>query len=191
MYESLTFCANINNVSIPYSDVTSWDIIGSNYEYGDSILSQTRVTPIQWPDPPLLDTLWQGAKNYILKPAASALAGFLTGGPAGAAVAGATHIAHQMVTDLSKSNTPQKPVKVLRLPAGSTHSENTKTSQHISKSETKDPVHSGTGGALRGRAMDGGNKSVETSMSGEDVTPSPVPEPMKALSTPDESLVNE
>ncbi|XP_011686539.1 PREDICTED: uncharacterized protein LOC105449216 [Wasmannia auropunctata] len=93
MYESLTYCAPVMNIGIPYSDTTNWYIIGSNYEYGDPALSGLKVTPIQWPGPPLLETLWQGAKNYILKPAASALAGFLTGGPAGAAVAGATHIA--------------------------------------------------------------------------------------------------
>lgn len=47
MYESMTFCANINNVDIPYSDTTMWYIIGSNYEYNDPTLSATRVTPIQ------------------------------------------------------------------------------------------------------------------------------------------------
>lgn len=64
-----------------------------NYDYSDEALFATRLTPIQWPDSPLLETLWQDTKNYILKPAASALAGFLTEGPAGTAIAGATHIA--------------------------------------------------------------------------------------------------
>lgn len=77
MYESLTFCAGINNIEIPYSDPTEWYVLGSNYEYNDPTLAALKVTPIQWPDPPILETLWQGAKNYILKPAASALAGFL------------------------------------------------------------------------------------------------------------------
>lgn len=70
MYESLTFCASTNNINIPYSDPTDWYVIGSNYEYGNPALSILRTTPIQWPDPPVLDILWQGAKNYILKPAA-------------------------------------------------------------------------------------------------------------------------
>lgn len=97
------FCSAIKNIGIPYSDVTTWYVIGSNYDYSDEALFATRLSPIQ-PDSPLLETLWQNAKNYILKPAASALAGFLTGGSAGAAIAGATHIAQQLVTDLERSS---------------------------------------------------------------------------------------
>lgn len=78
MYESLTFCASINNIGISCNEPSQWHITGSNYQYNDPVLSKYSVTSINWPNPPLLDTLWQGAKNYILKPAASALADFLS-----------------------------------------------------------------------------------------------------------------
>lgn len=205
MYESLTFCASTNNIGIPYSDPTEWYIIGSNYEYGDPSLSVLKTTPIQWPDPPILDTLWQGAKNYILKPAASALAGFLTGGPAGAAVAGATHIAHQLVTDLASTKESPRAAeavtraeetakRVLGLSPGSTKVTTEKTIKSTSAAnpttrvagETESPVVKGAKVAALMESERGGSKKDESV-----VSPAPVPEPMKALQTPDESPVNE
>lgn len=67
-----------------------------------------RATPIQWPNSPVLETLWTVAKNYILTPAMSASAGLLTGGPTGTAVAKATYLAHQIVTDLVLSQQKKK-----------------------------------------------------------------------------------
>ncbi|KMQ91419.1 hypothetical protein RF55_8718 [Lasius niger] len=162
--------------------------------------SALKTTPIQWPDPPILDALWQGAKNYILKPAASALAGFLTGGPAGAAVAGATHIAHQLVTDLASTKESPKATeavvraeetakKVLGLPAGSTKATTTKTIQPTSKSTDmtkEEAVKKGNEvAALMEPEKSGGNvtgKQEETKTES-----SPVPEPPKTLQTPDKS----
>lgn len=97
MYESMTFCAPVENIGIPYSDNTTWYVYGSNYIYNDPILSGTKTSPIQWPDPPTIESMWNTAKNFILKPAASALVGFLTGGPAGAAVAGGTTLGKEIV----------------------------------------------------------------------------------------------
>lgn len=115
MYESVTFCASIQNIGrIPYDSVSTWYVIGSNYDYGDALSYELRTTNISLPDPPLLDTFWQGAKNYILKPAASALVGFLTGDPAGAAVTGATHIAHQLVANLTTPKETSKATEAKR-----------------------------------------------------------------------------
>lgn len=100
MYESMTFCCPVSNIGIPYADVNTWYVYGSNYIYKDPVLSGTKVSPIQWPDPPTIENMWNTAKNYILKPAASALVGFLTGGPAGAAISAGGAIAKQTVQDL-------------------------------------------------------------------------------------------
>lgn len=206
MYESLTFCANINNVGIPYSDPTEWYIIGSNYEYNDMALAMAKTSPIQWPDPPMLETLWLGAKNYILKPAASALAGFLTGGPTGAAVAGATHIAQQLVADLEKpaataaTTAVAKPVqqqtveetakKILGVPvSGTTEKEKLKTDPPTpkptspkTKSKTANPDKSS---APMTQGKDGGKENTQS-------TPDiPVPEPTKSAQATEIGPINE
>lgn len=113
MYESMTFCANIRTMGLSYQFPTQWYIIRSPYTYGDVQWSGINISPIAWPDPPLLNEIWTTAKNYILKPAASALAGFLTGGPVGAVVGGGTKLLTQAVDDLTaskpKSDQKQEP----------------------------------------------------------------------------------
>lgn len=207
MYESLTFCASVNNIGIPYSDRTDWYVIGSNYEYSDPELAVCKVTPINWPDPPLLDTLWQGAKNYILKPAASALAGFLTGGPTGAAIAGASHIAQQLVTDLSSPETATKASeaiskaemsakKVLGLKEEPTRTSTTKTVQPTSKPAKLEEKISSKEAKQTGErvaALMSQAKATESQNTKKEVTPdaTPVSEPLKTLASPEESPVNE
>lgn len=216
MYESMTFCASINNIGIPYSDPTEWYVIGSNYEYGDPSLSKINVTPIQWPDPPLLDTLWEGAKNYILKPAASALAGFLTGGPTGAAIAGASHIAQQLVTDLSKPETKDKNTeavtkaeeaakKVLGVNPTPTKADTSKTIKEKLAPATVTSAEAKAKGEAIAKQMaavkqaaqappTGIKPTDQTTTTAKTVVTAPeekVPEPLKALKTPDETPVNE
>lgn len=112
-YESLTLCPQINTLGLSYTEPTVWYVIGSNYYSSDADFFDIRVSKIMWPDPPLLETLWNGAKNYILKPAASALTGLFAEGPIGALVSGVGHIAQQVATDLNASKeTTQKITEV-------------------------------------------------------------------------------
>ncbi|BAU58961.1 capsid protein [Camponotus nipponicus virus] len=184
MYESLTACLAETNLGIDYSDGNTWYVLDSLYNMGDPKWERTRVSPIQWPDPPLLDTLWQGAKNYILKPAASALAGFLTGGPAGAAVAGATHIAHQLVTDLSTEKTGTKAREAVT------------RAEHAAKSVlglNPTPLVPKTQPTVKQSVKKEGETGGEARTEGMKTHTPVVPpqEPMKALETADESPVND
>lgn len=61
----------------------------------DRELLTPKVNPLLYPHPPLLDSIWQGAKNCILRPALSALAGFTTAGPVESVLARATHVAER------------------------------------------------------------------------------------------------
>lgn len=205
MYESMTATLPESPIGTPYIDKTTWYVNNSNYEYNDEAWSQTKVTPIQWPDPPLLETLWTGAKNYILKPAASALAGFLTGGPAGAAVAGATHIAHQLVTDLAPEKQAPKATeavsaaeiaakKVLGIQSAPITPNPSKTVQPKPESTKKpEPVQtltakvSNTLSPTQTIPASALQETKGTVDSGKIVPP----EPEKTLNTPDESPVNE
>lgn len=215
MYESLTFCAGIQNLGVPYSDVNDWYILYSNYEYGDPVLAEIKVTPIQWPDPPLIDTLWQGAKNYILKPAASALAGFLTGGPTGAAIAGASHIAQQVITDLTGTPVSKtSPTIAKKQEEGKKSEESKKPAQDGKTTTQKEPA--GTSTKAQPTTKPTTDKVVPVLVTAQkQVTPvqpttppvqpptggktqvenpstiTSVPEPLKVLSTPDESPANE
>lgn len=108
MYSSQTLCPLVNDTGVPYIDPTKWIVVGSAYEYNDESVYGVRISPIAWPDPPVLDTLWSGAKNYILKPVTSALAGFLTGGSTGAAIAAGTQLAHQIITDTASKDQESK-----------------------------------------------------------------------------------
>ncbi|KAK1137400.1 hypothetical protein K0M31_001911 [Melipona bicolor] len=77
MYESMTTCVNVQVYPIMYLPMCS---------------------TIEWPDPPLIDTLWTRAKNYLLK---SALTSFLTGGVSGALIAGSAAVANQLVRSVT------------------------------------------------------------------------------------------
>lgn len=158
----------------------------------DPNIYQLKAGPVQWPDPPVLKTLWRVQKNYILKPAMSTLAGFLIEGPAGAAVAGATHVAHQIVTDLANSDQEPKAraavtavekaaKRTLGLPLTQLNPETSKTTVVPYKKELM--------------MEENPSNSLEHSkipMSIDTTTPKlSVPAPPTIKQIPDESLVNE
>lgn len=75
-------------------------VLYSRMEAGNHDMTATRVTDIQYPDPISLESIISAAKNYLLYPALSAVLGFMSGGPTGAVVAGASHVISQAVKDL-------------------------------------------------------------------------------------------
>lgn len=66
------------------------------------------MSTIQYPGPFTLKSLIEGAKNYLLYPALSALDGYATGGSAGAVVVGASTVASQLVKDLTSGPNQEK-----------------------------------------------------------------------------------
>ncbi|CAG4957136.1 unnamed protein product [Parnassius apollo] len=67
-------------------------ILFSRMDSSNSDMTAIKVTDIQYPDPISLDSIISAAKNYLVYPALSAVLGFITGGPTGAVVAGASHV---------------------------------------------------------------------------------------------------
>ncbi|CAG4957148.1 unnamed protein product [Parnassius apollo] len=75
-------------------------ILFSRMDSSNSDMTAIKVTDIQYPDPISLDSIISAAKNYLVYPALSAMLGFITGGPTGAVVAGASHVISKDVKDL-------------------------------------------------------------------------------------------
>ncbi|CAG4957164.1 unnamed protein product [Parnassius apollo] len=70
-------------------------ILFSRMDSSNSDMTAIKVTDIQYPDPISLDSIISAAKNYLVNPVLSAVLGFITGGPTGAVVAGASHVISQ------------------------------------------------------------------------------------------------
>lgn len=75
-------------------------VLYSRLDTSSPEMTAIKVTDIQLPDPLSLDSIIRAAKNYLLYPALSAVMGFISGGPTGAVVAGASHLVSQAVKDL-------------------------------------------------------------------------------------------
>lgn len=143
-YTSLTACPQINTLGLSYTQSSLWYVLGSSYVNQDPTYYDTSVSPIRYPDPPLLETLWNGAKNYILKPAASALSGLFTEGPVGALVAGVGHVAQQLATDLGASQSTKNTISSVESAAKGVLGINPKagqypTEQTVKQEDTKVP----------------------------------------------------
>nr|WJE88714.1 MAG: capsid protein [Halyomorpha halys toti-like virus 2] len=82
-------------------------VYNSAYENFSPERRDAVFSPLMYPDPPTLREIVEGAKHWLLYPGLSALAGFVTGGPAGAAIAGGSHLAKN-VLDRIVSDPDQK-----------------------------------------------------------------------------------
>nr|UHR49804.1 MAG: hypothetical protein [Sanya orius sauteri totivirus 2] len=82
-------------------------VYNSAYENFSPERRDAVFSPLMYPDPPTLKEIVEGAKHWLLYPGLSALAGFVTGGPAGAAIAGGSHLAKN-VLDKIVSDPDQK-----------------------------------------------------------------------------------
>ncbi|KAI4485711.1 hypothetical protein M0802_012572 [Mischocyttarus mexicanus] len=107
-YASFTPCLQNSTIGLSYNSPALWYSINSKYVSFDEEYFLTRVSSINWPDPPLIDTIWNGAKNYLFKPAVSALGGLPQGGPLGTIAASVGQIASQLATDVGASGTAQE-----------------------------------------------------------------------------------
>ncbi|BAR72204.1 capsid protein [Camponotus yamaokai virus] len=189
MYESMTFCAPIDNIGLAYSDKTTWYVYGSNYNSGDPIITGTKVSQILWPDPPTIDAMWNTAKNYILKPAASALVGFITGGPAGAAVSAGSTVVNQAINDLlsPKVREAQKNRPETTVVQDLEQKTLTKPQSKVEQGKTVELIPTTSENKMKPLTLNTTVKSTPTPAAETMV----YKEPIKTLSVLDESPVNE
>lgn len=78
-------------------------VLNSNILLPEDAARDIRVSSILYPDPVDLRSILAAAKNYLLYPALSGLAGFLTGGPAGGLIAAGSHLASNLISNLPDS----------------------------------------------------------------------------------------
>lgn len=76
-------------------------VYNSAYENFSPERRDAIFSPLMYPDPPTLKEIVEGAKHWLLYPGLSALAGFVTGGPAGAAIAGGSHLAKNVIDKIT------------------------------------------------------------------------------------------
>lgn len=89
---------NIINNGLLFRDDNKIYILHSDAQLLEDITTELRGNMISFPDPLTWKSVWEGLKNWVISPALHAIGGFVTGGPAGAAVAGASALADKIVT---------------------------------------------------------------------------------------------
>lgn len=167
--ESQTFVLSPINNALSYTPILPMYVLNSGFSNISSTYKDTNVSSIQYPDPLDLHSILQGAKNYLLYPALSALTGYLAGGPAGAVVAGATTLAKNISDKISNPDVKQGITTAL-----GTATQVFKESQ---KKEEQTPLQKavfgapGSGAALNTAALGGRPPSTPNSESIPTVTP--------------------
>ncbi|KAK9302816.1 hypothetical protein QLX08_005305 [Tetragonisca angustula] len=77
MYKTMTPCLSESVTGLSSKETNHWRILQSHYMLADLATYTPKCTHIQWPDPPSMETLWSGTKNFMSRPAMSKLAGYL------------------------------------------------------------------------------------------------------------------
>lgn len=111
--ESQTFVLTPVCAGLSFTADTELYVINSAYTGITPEYRAVRASSILYPDPPSMQTIIDGAKNYLLYPALSALAGYATGGPAGAVVAGGSTLAKNLAEGFLAPSTAQGVTKVV------------------------------------------------------------------------------
>lgn len=112
--ESQAFVLSPMNNALDFCPPLSLVVINSSYAGMTDDYKPVRVSPLQYPDPVTLKSILEGAKNYILYPAMSAIAGYVTGGVPGAVIAGGSHLAKNILENTTKGDTQEKAISVLK-----------------------------------------------------------------------------
>lgn len=122
---SQTFVLSPVDSGLAYTPGLKIYVYNSAYENFSPERRDAVFSPLMYPDPPTLKEIVEGAKHWLLYPGLSALAGFVTGGPAGAAIAGGSHLAKNVLDKLTQdpeqkqqlSEAVQKVARIAAAPA--------------------------------------------------------------------------
>lgn len=98
---SQTFVLSPVDSGLAYTPGLKIYVYNSAYENFSPERRDAVFSPLVYPDPPTLKEIVEGAKHWLLYPGLSALAGFVTGGPAGAAIAGGSHLAKNVIDKIT------------------------------------------------------------------------------------------
>nr|UHK03293.1 MAG: hypothetical protein FNCTV2_gp1 [Hangzhou totivirus 11] len=112
--ESQTFVLSTVCNGISFTGDVEMFVINSSFSRITTEYQGVRVSPILYPDPPTMQSIINGAKNYLLYPALSALAGYATGGPVGAVVAGGSTLAKNLAENLLAPDTAKSVTRVVQ-----------------------------------------------------------------------------
>lgn len=91
-----------------YAPTLTAYILNSAYNRITEETVTLHTSQLLWPDPITWQDILRGAKNYVLMPALSALGGLVTGGPAGALIAGGAHLAKNIIDDVTSGTKAEK-----------------------------------------------------------------------------------
>jgi len=100
-----------DNTQANAPNICAW-VLRTSYVHNDDKFRGMFVSDLVWPDPISMEQIIEASKNYLLYPGISALLGYVSGGPVGAAVAGGTHLANNVIKAALPEEKKEKALEV-------------------------------------------------------------------------------